>query len=351
MYSTRTKLVFALAWLLFWTMMAAVEIQDYLRNGHRQLWQPLLWTGSSALVASSLLYAQRHFTRRFDRLLATPLAWFSRQVLCLPLHWIAFVPLTFGIRHGAYALAGQSYSHEPWTQVFVYEAIKLSPFFLMYVVIVFGVLSYHELQAQMLRAEQSNGLLRQAQLQRLTQQMQPHFLFNALNTVSSLMYSDLARADATLIRLAEVLRATLDASEQLEAPLATELHIVRGYAQVMAERFAERVEIDWQIADDTLACMVPIMSLQPLLENVFKHTVEQRRQSTRIVLRARRANGKLCIDLSDDVGTLAPGAKPGIGLGNLRQRLAALYGERASLSLSQLAPAGVLATLELPCAC
>ncbi len=83
--------------------------------------------------------------------------------------------------------------------------------------------------------------------------MQPHFLFNALNTVSSLMHTDVEKADATLIRLADVLRATLDVSELHEAPLSTELRLVRGYAQVMQERYSDRVESpSTQVKD--LAC-------------------------------------------------------------------------------------------------
>jgi two-component system LytT family sensor kinase len=217
-------------------------------------------------------------------------------------------------------------------------------------VIRFGVLSYQELLEEKLRAEKSNALLRQAQLQRLTQQMQPHFLFNALNTVSSLMHSDVERADATLVRLADVLRATLDVGELHEAPLSTELRLVRGYAQVMQERYGERVEIDWRIDAQALDCMLPVMSIQPLLENIFKHTVERRRALTRIVVSAAREGGRLRVTLVDDSGALDGSGAPGIGLKNLRERLAVLYGGRASLALTQLAPAGVRADMELPCA-
>ena len=163
----------------------------------------------------------------------------------------------------------------------------------LFTVIRFGILSYQELLEEKLRAEKSNALLRQAQLQRLTQQMQPHFLFNALNTVSSLMHTDVERADATLIRLADVLRATLDVSELHEAPLSTELRLVRGYAQVMQERYSDRVDIAWRIDDAALDCMLPVMSIQPLLENIFKHTVERRREPTRIVVSVAREAGRL----------------------------------------------------------
>jgi hypothetical protein len=347
----RANLTFSLAWLLFWTLQVSVGVQDYYRNHNGDaLWQPILWEGSSMVVATCLLLVQRHFSRRHRHLLARPWRWFGIQALWLPFYWILFTPLAFGIRHGVYALAGDTYGHRPWPELFFYESVKISVFVGLLTAIRFGILSYQELLEQKLRAEKSNALLRQAQLQRLTQQMQPHFLFNALNTVSSLMHSDVEKADATLIRLADVLRATLDIGELQEAPLSTELRIVRGYAHVMQERFAERVDIEWRIDDAALGCLLPVMSVQPLLENIFKHTIERRREPTRIVVAAALEAGRLRVTLSDDSGVLAAGGTAGIGLKNLRERLHVLYGGRASLALTQLAPAGVCARMELPCA-
>ncbi|MDQ1918941.1 sensor histidine kinase [Massilia pseudoviolaceinigra] len=346
----RSTTVIGVAWLLFWALMVSVAVEDYLRDGGKTLWQPVLWESSSMLAATSLLALQRRLTRNYDHLLATPWRWFGLQALFLPMYWMAFVPIAFGIRHGVYALAGARYEHAAWGPTFFYESLKLSVFVGLFVVIVFGILSYQQLLEAKLRAEKANALLREAHLQRLRQQMQPHFLFNALNTISSLMHTDVMRADATLIELADVLRATLDVGELQVAPLSTELRLVRGYARVMQERYAERVTIDWRIDDEVLACPVPVMSIQPLLENIFKHTVEKRRETAHIAISASRRDGMLVVTLDDDIGTLAPDAPPGVGLSNLRERMAALYGERASLALSPLAPAGVRVEMRVPCA-
>ncbi|MET3118894.1 two-component system LytT family sensor kinase [Undibacterium sp. GrIS 1.8] len=366
MHSTRSKITVVMAWLLFTLLMVSVAVQDFQRDGGRLLWQPILWESSSAITGLFIWLTQRRLTKPYDYLLATPWRWFALQILCLPLQWICFVPITFGIRHAVYALMGMSYYHRAWPELFLYESIKLSIFLSMFMVILFGLLSYFELVKQKLHAEQSNALLRQAQLQRMTQQMQPHFLFNALNTISSLMHTDVEKADATLIQLADVLRATLEVSEQHEAPLATELRLVRGYASVMAERYADRVTLDWQIDPDTLTCTMPVMSLQPLLENIFKHTVEQCRQTTHIQISAKRErdqtgevddSGKsdmLVLRLRDDQGKLQTkdadsDGHSGIGLRNIRERLALQYGDdTASLRLTQLSPAGVLAEMRLP---
>lgn len=345
----RATVSLAIAWLLFWAMMVATAVQDFLRHeSHGPLWQPILWESSSMVVASLLLAMQRLGTRRHDALLATPARWFARQALWLPLWWVLFTPLAFGIRHAVYATLGLEYRHEPWGETFLYENIKISIFVVIFTLITFGVLSFRA-------AEQANAQLRTAQLHQLTQQMQPHFLFNALNTISSLMHSDVDRADATLMQLADVLRATLDVSGQQQTPLTTELRLLRGYARLMEERFVDRVQVNWDIDASCGDCLVPVMSLQPLLENVFKHTVERRRGVTTISISARREGDKLVLEVADDAGRLAPdgaavGAPGGIGLNNLRERLQALHGERASLALVQLEPAGVAAKVRLPCA-
>lgn len=350
MLRTRISRVVLTAWILFWALMVTTAIQDFLRNDEGPLWHPVLWESSSAVVASVFMVIQRYYTRRYDALMAQPAKWFLIQLRWLPMYWIFFVPFAFGIRHAVYALAGDTYPHAPWLQVYIYEDVKMTIFVSIFAVINFGILSYQAMQEEKLRAEQAAGLLRNAQMQQLTQQMQPHFLFNALNTISSLMHTDVARADATLMRLAELLRGTLDAGGQQQVPLATELRLLRAYAELMGERFAGRVAISWQVdaADD---CLVPVLSLQPLLENVFKHTVERRRGVVNITVCAHCADGRLGVIIEDDAGRLEHAAPGGIGLRNLRERLAVLHGDAAALSLEQRAPAGVRARLELPCTC
>ena len=345
----RRTLFLVLALFLFWAMMVSVAVQDSARDEGSAYWQPVWWETSSIFASTLLLLIQHHFTQRHDHLINQPARWFALQAMWLPLYWIAFVPIAFGIRHGVYALAGQAYEHEPWGETFLYEAAKLTVFIMLFYLIRFGILSYMELLEEKLRVEKANALLRQAQLQRLAQQMQPHFLFNALNTISSLMHTDVERADATLIQLADVLRTTLDVSDLHEAPLATELRLAQGYARVMQERYAERVAIAWHIDDDTLACVLPVMSIQPLLENIFKHTVERRRAPTSIAIAAQVDQGMLTVSLQDDGGLLQAGPASGIGLANLRERLAVLFGERASVTLSQLVPCGVRTEMRVPC--
>lgn len=353
----RSRLAIQLSLVLFWALMVLVAVEDYRRDGGTALWRPVLWETSSAVVATGLFMLQRHFTARHDALVATPLRWFLLQARWLPLYWFVFTPVVFAVRHGVYALLGDTYDHEPWRQVLPYEAIKISLFAGLFTTIGFGLLSWRAMLDARLRAEQAGALLREARLAQLTRQMQPHFLFNALNTISSLMQSDVARADATLMQLAGVLRATLALGEKAETTLAQELEIARGYAAIMEERFAGRVTIDWDIDPTLLSTPMPAISLQPLLENVFKHTVERRRGSTAIHVSAQQADDMLVLRVDDDAGTLDADGKPGdegehggIALANLRTRLDALHGGRASVALQALSPAGVRAEMRLPCA-
>jgi len=351
MLRTRISRVLLCSWILFWVLMVITAIQDFQRYDEGPLWKPVLWLGSSAFGATVFVAIQRYCTRRYDALVAQPAKWFLIQLRFLPMYWMLFVPLVFGIRHAVYALAGDRYTHEPWLEVYIYEDVKMTVFVAGFTVITFGVLSYQAMQEEKLRAEQASGLLRSAQMQQLTQQMQPHFLFNALNTISSLMHTDVARADATLMRLADLLRGTLDAGGQQEVPLATELRLLRAYADLMGERFAGRVTISWQVDEAPGDCPVPVLSLQPLLENVFKHTVERRRGAVNITVSARCTERRLSVIIEDDAGQLENAAPGGIGLRNLRERLAVLHGDTAALTLEQRSPAGVCAKLELPCAC
>ncbi len=355
MSDSRTRINLAIAWLLFWSLMTATAIQEYLRSGGSQLWQPIVWETTSFLVVTLLLTLQRRYTRRYDALVGSPVRWFARQLVWLPVYWVAFTPLAFGMRHLLYGMAGDVYTHGAWPEVLLYENVKMTVFFFIFATITFGILSYHAMLAEKLRLERVNASLREVQLLRLTQQLQPHFLFNALNTISSLMHTDVHRADAMLVQLADVLRATLDVGEQHQVPLSTELRLLRGYAALMAERFADRVSIAWHVDESLLDCPVPVMSLQPLLENIFKHTVERRRQPTAIDIAAHREDGLLVLRVEDNAGQLATACDDGAGVGgigvrNLRERLAAGYGAGATFNLVQLAPAGVRAEMRLPCA-
>jgi two-component system, LytTR family, sensor kinase len=349
----RRRLVagFAIAWLVFWGLMTLVGVQEHLRSGGAQPRHRVLDESSSMLVASGVGLLQWHWGPRLDRHLQRPWHWFGRVLGVLPLLAPLFVGAIYGLRALVLVLAGEPVRFDPWPVLLRHEIPKFAIFYALFSGVHFGLRSYRAWLAERLRAERLQALTHEAQLAQLTQQLQPHFLFNALNTIASLIHDDPPRADALLQRLSALLRAATDVAQRPEQALADELLLLRGYADIMLERFGERARIDWRIDDAALACRVPTLALQVLLENAFKHAVERRRAATGIVVEARREGDRLRIAVIDDGGVLADRPVFGVGLANLERRLRVLHGDAASVSLQPDARGGVRASLELPCAC
>jgi two-component system, LytTR family, sensor kinase len=337
-------------WIAFWLLLFVLGAQEYLWSGGSQLWRPFVDYGSAALFATALAVLQIRRSPRFDRLLGQPARWFLRMWAWMPLQLVAFVAATYLMRLVLYSLAGERFQPDWRVEVLAYEAVKFILYYALLGGIQFGMRSYRAWATERLRTEQQVRLAQQAQLAQLTQQIQPHFLFNALNTVSSLIHSDPDLADALLTRLAALLRAATDASQRPEQPLADELTLLHAYADIMAQRFADRVDIRWQVDAGAGHCSVPTLGLQPLLENCFHHVVERRREPTHIVVRAAHGAGKLRIEVEDDGELQTLPAAHGVGLGNLERRLQSLHGTRASLSLQLRPGGGLIARVELPCA-
>lgn len=337
-------------WIAFWLLMFTLGAQEYLWSGGRQLWRPFVDYGAAALVATALAAVQIRRSPRFDALLGQPVRWFIHMWAWMPLQLVAFVGVSYALRLVLYSVAGVPFRLDLRSELLMYEAAKFTLFYALFGGIQFGVRSYKAWATERLRAEQQSRLVQQAQLAQLTQQVQPHFLFNALNTVSSLIHTDPDKADALLMRLATLLRAATDASHRPEQPLSDELTLLHAYADIMTQRFADRVEIRWELDATAGHCSVPTLGLQPLLENCFRHVVERRRKPTHVVIRAGWSAGRLHIEIEDDGDLQVMPSTRGVGLGNLERRLQSLHGTRASLTFHPCPGGGLIARVELPCA-
>ena len=188
----------------------------------------------------------------------------------------------------------------------------------------------------------------ESQLAQLQAQLRPHFLFNTLNTVSSLMQIDIVRADRVLTRLGDLLRASLGAGSMSTVPLQQELNLLRLYGDIMQERFSGRVHVDWQIGEGASVIPLPAMMLQPLLENAFRYGVEQTTGVETIRVAATHGQGRLMVQIHNTGSTLRDGWREGIGLTNCRGRLRLLYGDTASIDISNHTEGGVVASVSLP---
>jgi hypothetical protein len=341
-----TTLLFSL-WIVFWLLMITVSIQEHLHSAGVSWWEPILWEGSSAVAATCGLLLLRATRAYHARYLDRPLIWFGYYLRWVPPFAVLFITAVYAVRHGVYQLAGRSYAHPPWAFVFVSESIKIVLFAGLWLGIVFGLDSYAQWQAQRRRLLELQRTLAETQLAQLKAQLGPHFFFNALNTISALMHVDVARADRLLARLGDLLRVSLRSGEHELTSLKDELGALRLYADVMLERFADRVTMTWRVDETVLEACVPSLLLQPLLENAFKHGVERRTGPVRIEVTAERVGDRLQISMRNSGSTLAADRAEGIGLRNCRERLGVLYGQQAALRLAADSN-GVVAAVVMP---
>jgi two-component system, LytTR family, sensor kinase len=194
--------------------------------------------------------------------------------------------------------------------------------------------------------------LAQARLQALRMQMNPHFLFNTLNSIASLVQEDGKKAEEMITALSELLRLTLRGTDRQEVTVREELQFLERYLQIEKTRFGERLQVERFIDPDTLNGLVPILILQPLVENAVKHGIETRIAPGRIRLEIRRAGDQLAFTVSDNGRDQAAPVngelREGIGLGNTRSRLKELYGDRSQMKLGFGGGTGFTAEIQIP---
>jgi hypothetical protein len=338
---------FATLWAAFWLLMISVALESELHNPLARWWEPVLWEGSSALAATAWMWLAVRVRGRYAPYLDKPLIWFGGYLRWLPLIILSWITVVYPIRQGVYAVMGRTYEHSGWGFVIVYEGFKLTIFTGLWLGILFGIDSYGQWQFQRHRLLQTQKALAEAQLAQLQGQLRPHFLFNALNTVSALMHTDVARADRLVAALGDLLRISLRSTDNEMTPLAEEIRTLELYADIMRERFRDRVTLNWQIDQRLLDIPVPALLLQPLLENVFKHGVEPAVTPVRIDISVRRESGSLEMVVGNSGSVLAPEHRDGVGFRNCRERLGILYGHAASLVVRNEGN-GVAARVSIP---
>ena len=198
----------------------------------------------------------------------------------------------------------------------------------------------------------SKTRLAEARLETLTAQLQPHFLFNTLHAISTLMHRDVNAADTMVARLGDLLRRTLDGGDRPEVPLAEELRLLDAYLDIARVRFEDRLTVDMSIPTETAGALVPRFVLQPLVENALQHGIGSRHGRGRVTIQARRDGERLCLSVADDgeAGALQGNGFPreGIGLTNTRQRLRERYGPDHSLHLTRGEDGGLLVAVNIP---
>ncbi len=217
-----------------------------------------------------------------------------------------------------------------------------------------GALYYRKYQEGRLRSSQLEAQLAQAQLSGLKMQLHPHFLFNTLHNINSMMYESVDRASEMICGLSDFLRLSLENTGQHQILLEREIDFIERYLEIERSRFEDRLEVDYRIGQDALEMLVPNLLLQPLVENAIKHGIARQSEGGKITISAEQRNGTLFLSvtntgpsLSSDPLSGAPHSF-GIGLANTRARLRALYGDHAFFQLRNRPEGGVEAYISMP---
>jgi len=220
------------------------------------------------------------------------------------------------------------------------------------IVLVAHAISYfRKFQERELRATQLEGQLAKAHLQSLKSQLQPHFLFNTMHSVSALMLTDVRAADRMITRLADLLRMNLESAGTQLTSLNKELEFVNCYLEIEQVRFEERLRVVFDIAPETLDAQVPLLLLQPLVDNAVKHGISHMIDGGEIRISSCVQDHDLKLEVKDNGPGIRPSANErgcGLGLRVTRERLETLYGEDQSVEMSSPPDRGVSVLVTIP---
>lgn len=277
----------------------------------------------------------------------------------IPLHAAVFVVfavshtlLMWGSRELIYRLMGWgSYDYGAMRYRFFMEAQKqVIVYMALYCLLRFMAYARKNRERDVTAARLQRELT-EARLAALKAQLQPHFLFNALNMISSHIHDDPEVAGEMLQHLSSFLRATLRASDAQEVPLGEEIEFIDSYLAIMKARFETRLRVGVSLPAELRHTLVPYLLLQPLVENSITHSLRDHAKSAEITIAAQRDGDRLRVTIEDNgpgiAGEIAP-AGSGIGLANTTARLQHLYGDRQSLTLRNRAEGGLRLTIEMP---
>lgn len=218
----------------------------------------------------------------------------------------------------------------------------------------FGIKYYQLLQSEKQKALKANTMAHEAQLKMLRYQLNPHFLFNTLNAISTLiLVEENKSANKMVARLSDFLRYTLNTDPIKKVPLEQELHALKLYLEIEKVRFEDRLTIELEVSDEAQQALVPSLILQPIIENAIKYAIATLASGGKIAIRAQTFANELLLEVSDN----GPGCElaqgklasiEGVGLANTQDRLTTLYEHNFSFVLSNNSPQGLKVNIRIP---
>ena len=345
----------AVAWwtlgFAVWTLLALMSVlQAAIYFGYRGesiRWGPLLgirlldWY-TCALFLPPLVWLARRFPvggAHTPRNIAIPL---TISALFVVLKYALLLP----IEHRVGRANGQTF-----TGVLAANAVTELMVFWAAAAAIHGIEFYRRLRARERHAMMLEQRLTRARLDALTAQIRPHFLFNTLNSITTLIRRDPEGAERMVLQLADLLSVSLRRPAQQEIPLHEEMIFLDRYLAIMQVRFGSRLSVERNVSSSVGDAMVPAFILQPLVENALEHGIARRAGPGRISIAAARSEGSLALVVSDDglgMNDSANSRTAGIGLANTRKRLAELYAQAASLTIDSCEGEGTRVQISIP---
>lgn len=354
----RQRLSVAGAVFGIWTLVGlffASQIYFYFAGTPRavSLARALAWQLSAVYLSAVFTFLILWFARRFafDRK-----CWRRSLLFHIPASFIVAAIMTAG-HISLDASFDANFARVAFTSFPARVFVNIDKNFIVYWLVIWAshALNYYkryresELQASRLSAQ-----LAEAQLQALKMQLHPHFLFNTLHSISSLLSRDTEAARRMIARLGDFLRLTLENNGAQEVLLREELDFLKCYLDIEGIRFYDRLTVRLEIEPQTLSARVPNLILQPIVENAIRHGIAPRSVPGLIEIKSAREGERLRLEVRDDgpglpleVGSGRLGRR-GIGLSNTQNRLRQLYGQDASLEMANDARGGLCVTLEIP---
>jgi hypothetical protein len=341
--------------LLIWltlALLSTTQLYSIFRfeNRHVPLWRIACWQSSAwllwALLTPLVLWLGRRYRLERSNWRRGALIHLSAglALALLQMVWLAFAHRTAPLLPEAREtfrdalLSGFSYFHinllTYWATLGVAGAFDF----------------YRRWQTEQLQGAKLKEQLARARLQALQMQLHPHFLFNTLHTIGTLVEDEPRLARRMITRLGDFLRLTLEEDVMETVPLGREMEFARAYLSIEELRFQGRLQASYALAPETMSARVPYLILQPLIENAIRHGLAPRAGPGRLELRAASHDGQLRIEVRDDGGKIASTheSNNGLGLANTRARLAQLYGPAGRLTLTVDGSGDTVAAVEIP---
>lgn len=341
----------------FWAFyFVSVSLRAWIMNydGHLEMFDNRAWVSLFGIGFTYLLYrALRPLERRSLRVRVTAAFLYSAVVATAyaAVNYASFYvydPTSHEMMSAGAAMADKGAASLPAKKIAdnaIHWYFFITSWAVLYLALSYaGAVRASEREAARLRAAAQT-----AELRALRYQVNPHFLFNTLNSISSLVMSDRrAAAERMILNLSTFFRTSLAAEPTEDVPLSDEIALQRLYLEIEAVRFPERLRSVFDIEQDAERACVPGLILQPLVENAIKHGVAPARGPVTVCVRASVADEELVIDVSDDGGGAMESQGVGVGLRNVRDRLAVRFGDAATLEAGPRRDGGFSVTIRMP---